>query len=226
MMSGEMLPQPPQPPQLEGTLLLEPARLKVFGIIHIVFGALGLIGGLFSFVIVLGVNPLLNWLIEFVQAEMEGGPADPGAEALTTSLEAMKTLMSDLALLNWIKTITALIVAVLILRAGLRLVKKRKTCVASSNVYSICSIGARLLYLGIFLVTGTAAMKRYYEALENVPGMGSASLPGGMDMSQLQQIFGVGGTVVGSVMALIYPVLALVMLSKPVVKDYLEKAGT
>jgi hypothetical protein len=47
-----------------------------------------------------------------------------------------------------------------------------------------------------------------------------------MDMSQLQQIFGVGGTVVGSVMALIYPVLALVMLSKPVVKDYLEKAGT
>ncbi|MFP6866966.1 MAG: hypothetical protein VCA35_13560, partial [Roseibacillus sp.] len=194
--------------------------------IHIVFGALGLIGALFSFGVVLGVNPFIDWMTEIVQAEMEGSPADPGTEAVMTSLDAMRTLMSDLALLNWIKSITALIVAVLILRAGLRLVKKRKTCVASSNLYSMCSIGARLLYLGIFLVTGTAAMKRYYEALENLPGMGSAPLPGGMDMSQLQQIFGVGGTVVGSVMALIYPVLALVMLSKPVVKDYLEKAGT
>ncbi|MFP6881224.1 MAG: hypothetical protein VCA34_09750, partial [Roseibacillus sp.] len=93
-----MLPQPLpplQPPQLEGTLLLEPARLKVFGIIHIVFGALGLIGALFSFGVVLGVNPFIDWMTEIVQAEMEGSPADPGTEAVMTSLDAMRTLMSD-----------------------------------------------------------------------------------------------------------------------------------
>jgi len=43
---------------------------------------------------------------------------------------------------------------------------------------------------------------------------------------QFQQMLGVGGAVVGSVLALVYPILALVMLGKPEVKDYLSKHGT
>ena len=45
MMSGEMLPQPPT---MDGMPILEPKSIMVFGVIHIVFGAIGLLLGLFS----------------------------------------------------------------------------------------------------------------------------------------------------------------------------------
>lgn len=217
----------PQPAPMGAPPVLEPKRLKVFGVIHIVFGALGLISTMGSLLMLALIQPILGWVVNF--ATDSTTPSDPASkaaqEAVVATVEAMKTMFSEMALANWVQTIAGGIVAFLILLAGIALVKKRKTSLASSNRYVWCSIGAKILNLILFLAIGMGATKRYYEAIDSLSGAAAAPGPGGMDMMQFQQMFASGGTVVSLALALIYPILALVMLNKPLVKDYLSQYG-
>ncbi len=216
----------PQPPPMEAPPLLEPKRVKVFGVLHIVFGAMGILGSLMYFVMAVGMVPLMNFVLK--SAAKEAGPSDPAAKAVIQSLEAMTTMISESLPSYWLGGLTGLVVAILILTAGIQLVKRRKNAVASSNRYSYCSIVFRIINVGVYFVVVMPAMNRYYGAMDGLSGPGMAGGPGGggFNMVQFQQMLGVGGAVVGSVLALVYPILALVMLGKPEVKDYLSKHGT
>ena len=217
-----MIPQPPSFSPGD----LEPGRIRVFGIMHIVFGALGLLGGSFFVAMLLVVDPLVLWFQDLVESELPSGSAvPPEAEMMIGAFDALRILMKELALLNWIHALTSLVVAVLILVAGIRLVKKRRNAVQSSNLYSWASVGWRLVYLVLFLTTGVQAMRRYHAKIEELTGAASASAPGSLNMMELQEVFGAATTVLSTFVALVYPILALVMLNKPLVKGYLDKNG-
>ena len=219
-MNTDMLPQPPPSSVAD----IEPGRIKVFGIIHIIFGALGLLGALSTVVMLLLVNPVLLWFEDLIKQEVPPeGAADPAVVALIDYIGSMRTLMSDLSVLYWVSGVTGLVVAVLILRAGMRLVRKRRDAVACSNGYTYASIAKWVLYLGLYLVTAPAAMRRYYEAMEDMMAAGGAAPPG---MMQLQEAIGTVSSVLTAVLAMVYPVLAYVMLNKPMVKEFLARNGT
>ena len=221
-MPSHMIPQPPSFSPGD----LEPGRIRVFGIMHIVFGALGLLGGSFFVAMLLVVDPLVLWFQDLVESELPSGSAvPPEAEMMIGAFDALRILMKELALLNWIQALTSLVVAVLILVAGIRLVKKRRNAVQSSNLYSWASVGRRLVYLVLFLTTGVQAMRRYHAKIEELTGAASASAPGSLNMMELQEVFGAATTVLSTFVALVYPILALVMLNKPLVKGYLDKNG-
>lgn len=208
----------PQPPPMAALPQIQPGRIKVFGVIHIVFGALGILGALFN--IAMGtLIPLLNQAME--GATTGSGAADPQMVEL---LAAVKTMLSDMIPVYLVKGLSGLVVAILILVAGIRLVKCRKSAVGSSNLYTWASIGARCLNLGVYLAIGMAASNRYYEAMEKL-GPTSASAPG-MGMMQFQQSMGVGVAIIGSLVAMVYPILAFIMLNKPVAKQFLADRGT
>ena len=222
-MSAEMLSQPPPSSVAD----VEPGRIKVFGIIHIIFGGLGLVGSVFGVAALLVLNPVLSWLEETIRQEIPSGDmAGPEVEATLESFGAMRTLMSDLSLLYWVSAVTGLVVAILILWAGIRLIRKRKDAVRCSNIYTWASIVKWLLYLGLYLVTGPAAMKSYYGKLESIVGGSGLPAPGGMNLMQFQEVIGVATTVIGGVLALIYPILSFAMLNKMRVKDFLARNGT
>jgi hypothetical protein len=218
-MSGEMLPQPPS---MDGMPILEPKSIKVFGIIHIVFGALGLLLGLFSVATLIGIPFFLDWLKETVSQE-----DDVAAEALLPIFDALKTLFADLAIANWINCLLSLVVSILIIVAGIALVKKKKGCVEKSNRYVWCSVGAKIVNLVLFFSIGMAANRKYSEAIQDfTPDPSSAAGPGGMSTDQLQDMISTGGGVVGIIIALIYPIVAFVMLNKPAVKGFLSRPST
>ncbi len=222
-MSAEMLSQPPSSSVAD----VEPGRIKVFGIIHIIFGGLGLVGSAFGVVALLALNPVLSWMEEMIRQDIPSGDvAGEEVVAVLESFGAMRTLLNDLALLNWVSSVTGLAVAVLILWAGIRLVKRRKDAVRCSNIYTWASIVKGLLHIGLYLVTGPAAMRGYYGKLESIAGGSGAPTPGGMNLMQFQEVIGMASTVIGAVLALIYPILAFAMLNKTLVKDFLARNGT
>ena len=93
-----MLPQPPPMTPLQQP---EPGRIKVFGVIHIVFGAIGVLMGLLTVLVLIGMPALLKF---FEETMTEGAkPGDPGVEAMTTVFGAMRELFSDLAIPNWVQ---------------------------------------------------------------------------------------------------------------------------
>ena len=215
----------PQPPPMQAPPVLEPKSIKVFGIIHIVFGGLGLLMSLFSIVILIGIPFLLTWATETMAKDAK--PGDPGTEAIMKMLNALKTRFADLTIPNWVHTITSIVVAILILLAGIALVKKRKGAVAKSNRYVWCSIGAKVINLALFFAMGMAANDKYQEAVAGLSGAATrARGPGGLDMAQLQSMISSGGAVLSIALSLVYPILVLVMLNKPNVKEFLRQQGT
>lgn len=205
--------------------VLEPKSIKIFGIIHIVFGGLGLLMLLFSIVTLIGIPFLLSWGTETLAKE--ANPGDPGTEAVLKMLEAMKTLLADLTIPNWVQVITSIVVAFLILLAGIALVKKRKGALAKSNRYVWCSIGAKVINLALFFAIGMAANNKYQEAVAGLSGATTGARgPGGLDMTQLQSMISSGGAVLTIALSLIYPILTYVMLNKANVKEYLACQGT
>ena len=174
-MSAEMLSQPPSSSVAD----VEPGRIKVFGIIHIIFGGLGLVGSAFGVVALLALNPVLSWMEEMIR--QDSPPGDVAGEEVVAVLEsfgAMRTLLNDLALLNWVSSVTGLAVAVLILWAGIRLVKRRKDAVRCSNIYTWASIVKGLLHIGLYLVTGSSKASRG-EWCPDAGGNEPDAVPGG-----------------------------------------------
>ena len=83
--------------------------------------------------------------------------------------------------------ILSLIVTVLILRAGVKLVKSKKDAVKASTIYSFASIGAKIMAL-ILAVTYTIpiAMNRHFdESWPNRRGAGGPQLESIMEMMKM-----------------------------------------
>ena len=196
-----MLSQPPPSSVAD----VEPGRIKVFGIIHIIFGGLGLmnvIGGI-------GMQILQEPFIRLTnQGESE--------EMVALQMQMYR----EMALTTWISTVISVIVAVLVLRAGIALVKRRQSAVKASNVYVVASLVAKaagvLLFCMVVMPVASGAMDSMLD--ESIPDVKTI-------LAVIKVTMAVAG-VLAPLLGAVYPLCALVMLNKPQVKEFLAKNGT
>ena len=120
---------------------------------------------------------------------------------------------------TWITWGITCIIGVLLLKAGIGLVRKKKESVAASNLYAWTSIGMKVVMLILFLTMALPVLNEMFE------GWVDSSVPGAEAMLMTMRItMAVTGVVVPALGA-IYPILALVMLNKPVVWDFFKVQG-
>ena len=196
----------PQPPPMEGMPLIEPGRIKVFGIIHIVFGSLGLLNIVFQVIMTAVREP-------FTRFTTQGQPEE--------LVELQVQMYHDMAAGTWISLAVGSVVAVFILRAGIMLVRKRKSALKANQAYVIVSLIAKVLGIVIFYVMLLPVLNRTFEGMLE-PGS-PAQLKTVVETMKISMY--VAGMVI-PVLGAIYPVLSLLMLKKPEVKQFLAERGT
>ena len=182
---------------------IEPGRLRVFGVCHIVFGGLGL------------MNAAGGVAMQFFQRLWTFNPPN-GPDKLQ---EIQNEMYRDLTAYTWVTITMSLIVGVLILRAGIALTKRRQSSLRLSNIYVLSSLIAKIVSIVLFLVV---AMPVIGEAVTAMLVESSAALPGWM--GGLQVFIAVIG-VISFLFSTIYPLCALLMLNKPQVREYLARHG-
>ena len=192
-----------EPPQSMSPDDIEPGRLRVFGVCHIVFGGLGL------------MNVVGGITMQFFQRLWTSTPPN-GPDKLQ---EIQNEMYRDLTAYTWVTITMSLIVGVLILRAGIALTKRRQSSLRLSNIYVLCSLIAKIVSVVLFLVVATPVIG---EAVTAMLEESSAPLPGWV--GGLQVFIAVIG-VISFLLSTIYPLCALLMLNKPQVKGYLARHG-
>lgn len=185
---------------------LEPKRIKVFGVMHIVFGGMGLLQLLFG--VLMAVSGLQEKLLKLSSAA-----SPPG------TFELQMEMTERLQTYTWISWGIMCILGVLLLKAGIGLVRKKKESVAASNLYAWTSIGMKVVMLILFFTMALPAFNEMFESLVD------SSVAGGKATLMTMRISSAVGGVLGPVLGAIYPILALVMLNKPVVRDFFKVQG-
>lgn len=175
---------------------LQPSSVKVFGIMHIVFAILGLLMALWSV-----VQQLLFTRIF---------PRDP----------VQLALHERTGWITWVGLPITLVVAWLMLTAGIRLTKATPDALRWSNRYAWTSIAGKILMLTLTVAFILPAM---IETMREQLGRSVSSLPGGGESMIITMA--VVGALLGGVVTFLYPTLTLVMLNRPAVKGWFARRG-
>ncbi len=169
---------------------------KVFGILNLVFGGLGLVFGLFAVVSAAFTDQVQKMQFATYPDEIK----DQMMEAMQPVYETQKW--------DLISSCFSIILAVIMIVAGLKLVKYRREGLKISNIYSGLSVLHKLAAIGIVLAIKAPAMKEVGERLEKVGGEQASAMS--MMLGPVAIAAGVGTAVVMA----IYPVLSYFLLNK------------
>ena len=174
----------------------QPQTVKVFGIMHVIFAAFGLLSSVWAvFVIVVG-NPFLNLM-----------PQTPEMAAQAKAQAAMEQSMMPMTVIS---TVLTVIVGVIMLRAGILLLKKRRNGLRWSNRYAWSSLASKVVNIALALIYTMPAMKE----MTAMPGATSALPPGQMEMIMIV-------TMLLTIVAMsAYPILTLILLNRPRTKEW------
>lgn len=198
--------------------VIEPAAIKVFGIIHIVFAGLGVLMAIFSFVSLLMQEALARFMNVTTPT---AGAADE--EVVQKVQELMATMQKDLMLPTIVSILFTMILAVLLLLAGIALVRKRKKAVSISNLYAMASIAFKVIGVVLFFTITKAAQERFYESYTAF--LEEAGSPGAAGLTNAMNVTGAVTGILTPVLMMIYPIIALVMLNRPSVREFLAQYG-
>lgn len=197
---------------------LEPVRLKVFGVLQIVFGSLWILWFLVGSIVLLGFSLGMDALMSLPMEQLEGAERAQ-AKGILDSLEAF---LSDLFLTWWVFLIGAGIVGVLMLVAGIQLCQKKRRCLSKHNAYVWTEVGYRVIYLVLFFSLVIPAINTLEESVAGVIGVDPLTSP---EIQMMQNMAQAAGTVIFELLLLIYPILSYCMLNKPLVRNYLAEHG-
>ncbi len=178
---------------MEYVNLGQPQTVKVFGILHVIFGGFGVLMVSWNLVVMIFGNPMLKLMGNSPQFEMQ------------TRLE---TEMQPYTLIGMF---IMMVLTVLILIAGVLLLKKRKSAIKWSNYYAWSSIATKLINLVISIVYIVPLTQK---AMSAVTPSSSGAMFGAMGPMMIMSI------VVGFAISLVYPILTLILLNRPIVKTW------
>lgn len=178
--------------------LIEPSAIRVFGILHLILAGIGILFGIWCF-----FAEQMNSM--FIDSK------SPGYEAQLRYMEEVE----------WVSILTGvfiLIVAGMLIVAGIKLVRSRPDGVAWSHRYAWTSIATKLISLVISVAILLPAMHRMMSGMMPPPsGMPPASAAA---FSNFMQILMSVSVVAGPIVSCLYPGLALFFLSRPKVKAW------
>lgn len=192
-----------EPPYPQGIPTPPPTRIKVFGILHIVFAGIGMLGGLFQAGMLMFKSQIESW----TNAGNSGVAAD-------RQLEFQRAIEAASEPYNIPTIVLSFLLAAVMLVAGIALVRQSRSALKWSNGYAWSSIALKLATIALYLIVLLPAMNAQFDAMVGSSGMGKQET---MVLNGMKIGMAVAG-VVGPLMYCIYPILALVMLNKPVVK--------
>lgn len=179
---------------MEYAQLGQPQQVKVFGIMHLVFGAYGVLAVLWSLYVALIGNPILKFAGNSPEIQLQ------------TKLES-QMFAYTVASTAFMALVTALIIV-----AGILLLKGRKSARKWSNGYAWLSIATKVINMVATIV---------YVVPMTTKMMGQSSPGVGAMMGNFEMIM-IGSMMVGFLFSIIYPVLSLILLNRPNVKTWFE----
>lgn len=170
----------------------EPQTVKIFGILHLVFGAYGVFSVLSGIVVIFFGNIFIKFL--------------PQTPEIAAELQAQAEMNDKLLPLNITSALLMAVVTALIITAGITLLKKRRSGLKWSNYYAISSILAKIV---IAILTVTISLPVMTEMMR-AEGVDSRAIEIGM----------LGGSLIGVIIPVAYPVLTLILLNRPTTKNW------
>ena len=173
----------------------QPQTVKVFGIMHVIFAAYGLLMSVWTvFVLVVG-NPFEKMF-----------PQTPQMEAQVKAQAAMEEGMMPMTVIS---TVLTVIVAAIMLKAGILLLKKRGSGLRWSNRYAWSSLASKVVHIVLTFIYTVPAMEQ----------MAAVTAGGVMPAGQMEMIM-VGTMLVTFVVMSSYPIITLILLNRPKTKEW------
>ena len=175
----------------------QPQSVKILGIFHVILAAYGFITSAFGVFVAATGNTFLNLF-----------PKTPAMAAQMQMQTEMQQKMMPATILSVVLT---LIIATLMLIAGIKLLKKRRDGLKWSNRYAWTSLAGKLGNLGIAFAITIPVMREVQGRMASpAPGMPPAAMDTIMIIS----------TLFGVIVMCSYPILCLILLNRPNTKQW------
>ena len=173
----------------------QPQTVKVFGIMHVIFAAYGLLMTVWTVYVLAVGNPFENFF-----------PKTPQMEAQAKAQAAWQESMMPMTVIS---TVLTVIVTAIMLKAGILLLKKRGSGLRWSNRYAWSSLASKVVHIVLTFIYTVPAMKQ----------MAAVTAGGVMPAGQMEMIM-VGTMLVTFVVMSSYPIITLILLNRPKTKEW------
>lgn len=175
--------------------LAQPQTVKVFGIFHCILAAYGFFGSALALITAFVGNPFLMML--------------PKTPELAKQMEIQNQMQEKMLPATVISTAFTLIIAALMLIAGIKLLKKRASGLKWSNRYAWASLAGKVLNLILAFAFTFPVMQGMTEGM-----------PGGAASPGISGSIMVASTLAVTLATCIYPILTLILLNRPNTKAW------
>jgi hypothetical protein len=189
---------PPAPP----IPVVPPAQIKVLGILHLVFAGFGLLMLLGNLAI-----QLFNEKVWASQAQVGGDQA--------FQAEVSRKMVESLQGYSWLQYAGSAVLTVLLVVAGIGLLKRRRSGLVWSNAYAWSALTLRISSVAYFLAVIVPKLDQIIERTTAGKATDSTIL-------LVTKASMIGGGVVSSLASCIYPVLVLILLNRESVRRSLS----
>ncbi len=198
--------QPPSqgPPTLPPALAGDPPAVKVFGVLHLVLAGIGILGALWGLFIALVGNPFLKSLQSIPEMKAQ--------------YDIQIAMQEKIGPYSAITSALSLLIAIPMIIAGIKMLKKRRTGLKWSNIYAISSLGAKV---AILIITITILVPAMQEMTRGIAGKGKTE----ETFTNIMNMTMTGSAIIGVVITCIYPVLSLAILNRPATKAWFASLG-
>lgn len=141
----------------------QPQTVKVFGILHVIFGAYGVFAILIAIVAMFGINPFLALM-----------PKTPG---MTAQMEQQAAMQAEMLPVTIIGTVIAIATTAFILTAGILMLKRRRNGLKWSNRYAWTSLAGKVFNAVVTVLYTYPIMKK---SMSGIPGAMEGVMIGSM----------------------------------------------
>jgi hypothetical protein len=172
----------------------QPQTVKVFGIIHLIFGGYGVLMLLWTLVIIFYGNPLLA---------LTGN---------TPEMQAQENLQKEMMGYTIVSTAVFALLTVIIIMAGMFLLKGRKRALKYSNWYAWLSIASKIMNVIVSFVYLLPMTREMITTSSSSAGLPASS----MEIVMTSSLVGT------FILGIIYPILSLILLNRPNVKTWFD----